>query len=393
MVSAHVPSSVAQPEGPPPAQVRFDEARLEQTPQRRDVTGDVRTVARADVAAEESGKVIELNVREGDRVEKGRVIARLDATLLELDLARGRAELAAARATVREREAQLERADRDLRRVQDLDREIGASPRELEDARTDVAVAQARLEEARARVTTAEAAIARLDARLEDMTIRAPFAGQVTRKRTEIGEWLSDGDEVVELVVIDTLDVVLDVPERFVGALSSSEASIAVRISATGSQVESSDFRVIASGDELARTFPVIVRIPNEDGVIKPGMSAIASVPTGVRAETLTVAKDALMRNAVGAFVYAEVNGTATPMPIDIVFATEQRLAIRPGAVQPGMRIVVEGNERLFPGQPLIEFGAGPGGPPEGAGMNAGGGEPGQQPADQARSGATREGS
>jgi len=349
------PSLLAQPEGngPPPAKVIFDNATLQTVDLRRAVIGQIRAAATSMTAAQEPGLVEAVEIEPGDAVTQGQPIVRLDTTLIDLDIQRTRAALDALDATLAERTANADFLERDLERVESLNTRGSATDREVDQVRTDTQAARARLRQTQAEISRTRAELASLEERRRDMTIRAPFDGAVVQKMTEIGQWLSQGDVVAELVRMDKVDVYVDVPERFVNALSEQGATVQITVDALGRTFESSDLAIIAQGDRLARTFPLRIRIDNQNQLIKPAMSVTASVPTGESGERLTIAKDAVLRNDAGPFVYINQNGTSAPRQIEILFATEDRFAIRPGPVPPGTQTVVVGNERLFPGQPL----------------------------------------
>ncbi|HBS28446.1 MAG TPA: hypothetical protein DEB06_03115, partial [Phycisphaerales bacterium] len=364
--------SSAQPGGGPlPANVRVEAVRGETVDRLREVTGELRAVRLARVASEEAGLVVELTAEAGDRVEEGQVIARLRDELKRFELERREAEERSAAAQVVEREAQVEKAERDLKRLSDLQRQQGASETEVDDARTRVKEAEARLAQARADALSALAESRTARQRLSDMQIRAPFAGSVVAKAAEVGAWVREGDTVVELVQFDTVDAYIDVPERFVRTLTPGKTGVEVRLPALGlSRVEKVD-TIVASGDRLARTFPVRVRMANADGVLRPGMSVVALVPTGEPMEAMTISKDAVLRSDAGPFVYFDAGGVAAIAPVETVFASGERYVIRSPVLKPGMTVIVEGNERVFPGQPLNILKASPGGaqgaPREGA--------------------------
>lgn len=345
-------------QGPPPAKVVVEAAVQEVVELRREVLGNVRAAAIASVAAKQEGKVLELAVEVGERLERGAVLARLDTTILELELNREKAELVGARASIEVEKAELERARREIRRLESLRELGGAMVKELDDAQSDLDSATARLARAEAELATQEQDVELVEQRLEDMVIRSPFGGVVTQKLTEVGEWVSAGDAVVEVVRLDVMDVYINVPEGLVGALLKEGASVSIRVDAVGEVVSSVDFAVIPQGNELARTFPVRVRIVNESGRMQPGMSVVASVPTGQSGEMVTISKDAMLRSDTGPYVYVAVGApgeqSAAPMPISIRFAVGDRIAIAPGGVQAGALTLVEGNERVFPTQPLI---------------------------------------
>lgn len=374
--------TLAQPQGggPPPARVRFDAVRMEPVQTIRTVTGDLRAVKRSRVAAEEAGRVIVFNVDVGDTLEEGQVIARLDPTLMRLEIDRLVADRDAMAAAVDEWDADVQRNQLDLERLREAETRGSLFDTEIENAQAALLGAQARRAKAKADLAAAEAALATAREQLDNLTITAPFTGQVIDKNSEVGEWLPEGGPVVELVSLERLDAILNVPERFIGPISSSEASVEIVVPSVDRQATSSDIVVIASGDELARTFPVRVRLSNDDGLLKPGMSVKGLIPTGRVERALTVHKDAVLRDDAGTYAYFNANGQAMPIRFERLYAVGDRVVVR-GELGPGMQLVVEGNERLFPTQPLIDLDnpQPPGGPqagPNGRGEGRGGGPP-----------------
>jgi len=371
--------AIAQSGGPPPATVRVEQVRQETVERLREVTGELRAVRMSRVASEEAGLVVELSVEAGDRVTEGQVIARLRDELLQHEVARRDAERVSAEALVQEREAQVEKAARDVQRLEDLRRQQGASETEVDDGRTRLKEAEARLAQARADLLSAQAEEKTARQRLDNMEVKAPFAGSVTAKHVEIGHWASEGDTVIDLVEYDRVDAYLDVPERFVRALKPGETVIELRIPALGASVSDKVDTIVASGDRLARTFPVRVRLKNDQGALRPGMSVVGLVPTGEPMEAMTISKDAVLRNDAGPFVYFDAGGVSAIAPIETQFAVGDRYVIRSPMLKPGMSVIVEGNERVFPGQPLNILNPPPGGAPGGPGA-PGGAQPGGEP-------------
>lgn len=351
----------------PPANVVLDEVRMQELERMRRVTGELRAFQRSRLAAREEGLVLNLDVRAGDEVTKGQVIARLDSVLAELTVASSEASVKAMEATVAERQAELDRATLDYERYESLVSQASASSQELDDARVEVASADARLQRAQADVLAAEARLALDRQRVQDMVIVAPFDAKVVSTATDVGEWIGVGDQIVELYAVESIEAWVDVPESTVERMAGVGSTVMVDIPALGRQVEGTVRQIVPQVDPLSRLFPVRISVPNDSGLLNPGMSVTAMIPTGQRAEMLTVSKDAILRDDAGEFVYMAVPNerpdlpfeqVAAPMRITREFATGDRVAIRQGALQAGAQVVIEGNERMFPGQPLIDVSA-----------------------------------
>src|SRR5690606_25966460 len=135
---------------------------------------------------------------------------------------------------LRERVANLEKAERDRGRLVELRERSSATQNELDDAATVVAEAGARRDQAEAEVEWARIELERLNQRMRDMTVVAPFAGRIESKRTEVGSWVHDGDPVVELVALDEVDAWLSVPQQYLGPATAPGKRLTLRIDGTG---------------------------------------------------------------------------------------------------------------------------------------------------------------
>lgn len=358
--------------GPPPALVRVDPVRLEPVERQREVTGELVSLLRSSLAAEEEGPVVSLDVREGDRVTKGQLIAQLDTELAKLEVERSEAEVQSSEGLVAQREAELSQARRDEERFRELDARGSASRGELDQAETAVLRLSAQLAQAKADLAAARVRAREAQTRLNKHTIRAPFAGRVVRRNTELGQWVQAGDPIIELVSLEQIEARLDVPEALIGQLREPGRQVTLRVAALTEPDPSDPQRLVARSirapitaiipdvDPLSRLFPIRVKIDNEGELAQPGMSVIGLIPTGSREPQLTIHKDAILRDDAGEFVYMNGGGQAIPMRIRSRFAVGDRVVIERGALQPGMELVIEGNERLFPTQPLNIMNAAP---------------------------------
>lgn len=297
--------------------------------------------------------MLEMDLELGDTVEAGEIIARLDDDRARLEVQRWEARIEADNALVEQREAEKDRAERDLGRIQQLATRASAGESELDQARTEVQSRKAQLSEARATLRTSQAELALAKRTLEDMTIRAPFDGRVVSKLTEAGQWVGQGDGLVTIVSLTQLEARADIPERSVGALQVGDGVIELKIPALDKRLSGQLIRIVPEADSLSRLFPIRIRVEDPEGRLRPGMSLTAVVPTGESGPALTISEDAILRNAAGEYVYFDAGGTAQIAPITRLFAANGRVAVRSQVLRPGMLLVVEGNERMYPTQAL----------------------------------------
>ncbi|MFT7484451.1 MAG: membrane fusion protein (multidrug efflux system) [Candidatus Paceibacteria bacterium] len=342
----------------PPAAVRVDTVREELVTEERTVTGSLRAARRVAVATREKGLVVSLRVSEGDKLLAGQMICQLDSTQLELDLAIHQAQLLPAKALVGERTTEVEQARRDLRALEVLTERKAANPKELEDAQTRVAGALARLDSARAQVAVKWAEIKKLEQRIQDMRVLAPFEGTVVSKTAEEGAWLAEGATVVEIVSANKLEVWLDVPQSLFSALAKHSGPIRYKLGNSEQDHVLKEYVVIPDVSARGRMFAL--RGPATGGVeFASGMSILAHVPTSKVSKQITIHRDAILRNEAGAFVYVVVPASgegpanAAPVSVQTLYETNDRTVIRTGSLQAGTQIVIEGNERLYPMAPI----------------------------------------
>ncbi len=350
---------VGAPMGPAPAGVRVAQARMQTLRQRIAVVGRLHELQRATVAAEVAGKVLEVPAQEGDPVVAGRtVLARIDGVWAEQNLKSAQADVAAAQAT-------LDQSELDLKYLEQLREAQSAKPKEVDDMRAKVA-------SDRARLSSAVADRERAQREVERLVVLAPFDGAVTRKITEVGQWVSPGDDIVEVISHGQVDAIADVPEQVIDQVRLGDTA-AVMIGPLGLNVAGEVVAINPNGQNAARTFPVKVRLDDQGGKLKAGMSVTVWLPIGAEAPYLTVPQDAVMYTVDGEHVWVGVpGGEGSPMPtaasvaVRPLFAQGDRVAVEAlhagdaNLLIDGVTVVVEGAEALFPGRPLKDVGAPP---------------------------------
>ncbi len=404
-IALAMPLAASAQGGPPPARVVVDKAQVQSLVQRRSVTGEIVSTRRSLVASQADGLVMQFDLNPGDTITAGDIIARLDDELATLQVEEARARLEAARGLVAQRTAELDQARRDQGRVERLAQSNSASASEVDDYETAVATTEAALAQAEADASAAQSTLSLAERRLRDKTITAPFTASVIAKSTEVGEWLGEGDPVVEIIALDALEARVDVPEHLLPYLTEVGPGITLRIPALGpnATVPAELIDLVPLGNQVSRIFTVRLRprLDQATGIaappapadpegevsqgalpdrLRPGMSITALVPTGTKSDFTTVHKDAIMRDDAGAFVYAALPASggppsdgppalaATPVRVEILFAEGNRLAVRAPRLQPDTQIIVEGNERVFPTQPLTIINGERAAPDEGPG-------------------------
>ncbi len=251
------------------------------------------------------GRVVEVLVERGDRVTEGQELIRVRDTDYRLQQAAARAALQQAEArlgmddgghapqpenTAEARSAlsQMQLADQQFQRAQELAQRGVYSTAQLDEARTHAETAreQHRLAIQQARGAAAALASARVQLRqartaLGDSVVRAPFAGEIANRNVSVGEYVGPQAQLVTLVRTDPLRLELEVPQERVLDIHPGQ-SVSVHIDAIADRVFEGTVRYVSAAvGRQTRSLTVEAVVPNADGVLRPGMFASADVDSG----------------------------------------------------------------------------------------------------------------
>ena len=312
------------------------------------------------VASRIGGLVREVRVVTGDAVERGEVLARLDTELLEIVLRQREAQLAEAEAGVELGRTARDLARRAFERADGLRATASFSPRLLDDAEGDLSRTRGELAQAEARRRLVEAQMQEARYNLDRAEIEAPFSGVVLEVEANPGEFLQSGAPVARLLDTQALEVEASVPVRYVDVL---EPGMEVAGTTETGEALTLTVRAVLPVEETAtRTRPV--RLAGESlsgsGSAAVGQSITVRVPRAAPRDILSVPKDALVQAQGGWSVFVEEDGAAQPRTVEIGTAVGDRFEVL-GGLSEGDVVVVRGNERLRPGQPIRSGGPGAG--------------------------------
>ncbi len=348
-----------KPGGRPPSTVIIRPVEEREVVEHLAVTGTIRAVRRAEVAARESAAVDSLNADEGDLIEAGSVIARLDTRRLEALKQEATAALTASKAELTQREAEHDRAVLDEDMMRGLWDERAVAEREYLDSLREMKVSAARVNAAKEAIEVASKRFDILDVRFNDLEIKAPFSGRVVAVHTELGEWVNEGDAVITLVSTGEVEAWLQLPERKASLLKqASPESVQMRLPGQQESIQADKISLVPDVAGRSRSFSLIAHIPDPENLLTPGSSVEASVPLGLPARQLIISADAILKSYSGNHVFIpdtseEGPPTAKQVPVELLYERNGESIIAAGTLKAGDQVIVEGNERLFPGTPL----------------------------------------
>jgi HlyD family secretion protein len=235
---------------------------------------------KATVASEITGKVVEVLVDEGNVVQAGDLLARLDSTLTESDFNLAKSRAVASEAAANAIAADLRDAERILARTQALQQKNFATEADLTKADARVAVLRAQQAQAQAQVQTARLDAKRASEVLAQHHIRAPFAGVVVERSAQPGEMISPISAgggytrtgICTIVDMDSIEVEVDVNEAFIGRVRAGGAVSAVLDAYPEWTIPASVIAIVPTANREKATVKVRIGFKQKDPRILPDM-------------------------------------------------------------------------------------------------------------------------
>jgi RND family efflux transporter MFP subunit len=250
-----------------------------------DASGYVVARRKATVAAKVLGKVSEVLIEEGQRVEKDQVIARLDDSNARAAFEQARAQVVQAEANVKAAEAAYDNARPLYERNKKLVGNGTISATIYENSKTAADAARTGLDVAQSSVGVARSALTYAQRTLEDMTVRAPFTGVVTVKAAQPGEIVSPNSAgggftrtgICTIVDMDSLEVEVDVSENFISRVHANQPATIKLNAYPDWQIPGEIIAVIPTADRAKATVQVRVGFKEKDDRVVPEMGARVS--------------------------------------------------------------------------------------------------------------------
>lgn len=288
-------------------------------------TGQIEAMQSIDLRPEVDGRIVEILIREGQEVEQGTPLFKVDDAQLK--------------AQVAQLEAQRDLAQQALARAKELVQENASSAADLEKAEAEARSAQAQYDLQRIR--------------LDRTTVRAPFAGVVGQRYVSLGDYVTTSTQLASLHTVNPQRAAFQVPERFARQLRSGQ-QVSFRVAAiaghdfTG-QVDFVDPVVQLPG----RTILVKARVPNPARLLQPGMFIEARLVTAVRPQAVVIPEEAVVPAEGSSFVWVAADGKADRRKVSLGVRTPGFVEVIDG-VKAGEQVVTGGLEMLAPGAPVM---------------------------------------
>ena len=321
-----------------------------------DATGYVVARRQATVSSKATGKVVEVFIEEGVQVVAGQLLARLDDSVPRAELALAESQLEATRRAVREVRAQLQQAKLDLARSEELAERELVSQAELDRNRLALEEADARLARVHQDAVVSERYLAVQRQLLQDMEIRAPFAGIVIAKAAQPGEMISPVSAgggftrtgICTIVDMDSLEVEVDVNEAYINRVHPGQP-VRIRLNAYPDYDYPAEvIAIIPAAERSKATVRVRVGFLRRDGRVLPDMGVRvaflgldAEEPAAAAASGVFVPEAAVAVQGEDAYVLVVAGQKVQRRPVSLGDDQGDPVQVLAG-LAPGERVVTD---------------------------------------------------
>jgi HlyD family secretion protein len=321
----------------------------------------------ATVSSKVTGKVVEVLIEEGMKVKEGQVLARLDDTNVKASLNVAQAQLESAQQGVGETAAQLKQAEAEFQRTAELSKQSIASQSDLDSAEANAKTFRARLARQQSDVTVAERQVEMWQQQMDDLIIRAPFAGIVTTKDAQPGEMISPVSAgggftrtgIGTIVDMDSLEIQIDVNESFINRVEAGQPVTATLDAYAQWKIPCQVIAIIPTADRQKSTVKVRVGFDQLDPRILPEMAVKVAFretggPATAASRVVLVPKSAIRQQDGRDVVLIVQNGKAERRAVSVSSASGNEAAIGAG-VSAGEKVIVDSPAGLADGVKVKE--------------------------------------
>jgi membrane fusion protein, multidrug efflux system len=331
-------AAAASAADPPPARVAVTKVFEKEVAPTASLVGSVVFDQSAGISPEISGLIADHRMIEGALVRKGDVLVRLNTDFITKDID-------VLNRQIEQNDIRIENALKNLKRFETLFKQDATSEKSYDDLAFEARELQ--IEKKRLQVT-----LAKKQLELEKSVIRAPFDGLILMRNKSRGEWVSPGESVCRLASVEDVVVRVALSESLMPYIKVGQWLTFV-VNAMGREFRGRVRAIVPDVDVQSKTFDIKVGIDYAPGLFQ-NMSVRINVPTGPARRLKMIQRGALVRFQDQTFIYTVQDGRAKILPVQVAAVDGPYLGVETPRIEVGMPVVIDGNERLRPDQPVV---------------------------------------
>jgi RND family efflux transporter MFP subunit len=317
-----------------------------------EAVGTVQAAQTSAVASQMMGTILQVNVREGDRVRTGQILAVIDDSQPRAGVEQATAALNAAKNEAIAANSQFALAEATLTRYQHLYQEKSVSPQEFDQIRAQCQSAEARRDMAKAGEAQAGAALRQARTSLGYTRIRAPFDGVIAEKKADVGTLAAPGMPIFTIEDTHHFRLEAAVDESNIGLVHLGQ-SVSVTLDALGAATLAGRVaQVLPAADPASRSFVVKIELP-ADSHMRSGLFGRARFARGQRTALLIPDAAAVERGQLRGVYVLGSKGIAELRYVTLGSTTAKEVEVLSG-LQPGEKLIADPGARDFSGRKIV---------------------------------------
>jgi len=330
-----------KPPDKPPANVVISKIIFQKLARNRSFIGTLYYDRVSHVSSEVSGLVSKIDVRAGDRVNKGISLVTLDTEILEK-------EILIHKNLIEQAVLHINHSKINYQRMDSLYKKGGISEKHYDDANFVY-------QDALLKKVSAKTILEKLLIQKRKSVINAPFDGIILEKNVDSGDWVQQGKKLISIGSVNDLFVRVPVAETLLKFVIVGQ-KVRVIINAYNKEMIGTIDNLSPIADAKTKNVFIKIRIPMLTRVAQ-NMSAIVFISTGSEQKLAMIPRDALFKFQANDFVYTIKQAKAVRLPVNIVTYLGKSIGADNDHFTEGMPVIVEGNERLRPDQRVVIVG------------------------------------
>lgn len=324
-------------DGPPPAKVKVAPVTQQEVAQTRTVIGVLYFERISQISTELAGLVESVEVSQGDTVSEGDPLVILNTEILD-------EEIVFQQARIKQIELRIANVEKNYRRLEKLYGKAGVSERERDNALYEY-------ENAQLEKQATQATLQKLQIQKKRSIISAPFNGIILTKDVDSGSWVQPGRQLVSIGSSEDLFIRAPISESILQFIEPGQ-QVPVTITAFGKELTGTLEDIDPVADMKTKNIYLKISIEPLD-VVAQNMTATISVPASAPQNLSILSRASLIKFQGKDFVYTVKEDKAAILPVNIVAYLGDKVGVDNPYIVPGMPVVIEGNERLRPDQPV----------------------------------------
>lgn len=338
LIATLITGSTVHAQDKPPARVVVSKLAFQTVAPNRSFIGTLYYERVSHVSSEVPGLVTRINVEEGDRIDKGAPLVHLDTEILDK-------EILIRENDIEQAKLNIDHSKKNYQRMASLYKNESIRERDYDDA-------EFVYQDALIKQLSARTALDKLLIQKRKSVIHAPFDGIILEKNVDSGDWVQQGKPLVTLGSVNDLFIKVPVAETLLQFVTIGQ-TVPVFINAYNRELTGTIDNISPIADEKTKNVFLKIRIPMLTKVAQ-NMSATVFISTGTQQTLAIIPRDALIKSQGNDAVYTVKEDKTVLLPVHIMTYLGSSIGADNEHFTAGMPIVVDGNERLRPGQSVV---------------------------------------